>query len=89
MEIVIILVIALVVFGPKRLPELGQAIGRSIREFRQATQGLTHEVVETAQTVTEPVQELKSSILPASGEAAREGGAAGGGSAGGPSSPGR
>ena len=34
MEILIVLIIALVVFGPKRLPELGKSVGRGIREFR-------------------------------------------------------
>jgi len=34
LEIAIVLVIALVVFGPKRLPELGRSLGRGIREFR-------------------------------------------------------
>lgn len=35
-ELALILVIALVVFGPGKLPEVGKAIGRGIREFRQA-----------------------------------------------------
>ncbi len=36
-ELVLILVIALVIFGPKKLPEIGKAIGQSIREFRSST----------------------------------------------------
>jgi len=36
LEIGIVLVIALVVFGPKRLPELGNSLGRGIRSFRGA-----------------------------------------------------
>jgi sec-independent protein translocase protein TatA len=39
MEIIIVLVIALVVFGPKRLPELGKSVGRGIREFRGSVAG--------------------------------------------------
>jgi sec-independent protein translocase protein TatA len=34
MEIAIVLVIVLVIFGPKRLPELGKSMGRGIREFK-------------------------------------------------------
>lgn len=41
LHLVIVLVIALLIFGPKRLPELGQGLGKSIREFRNATSGLT------------------------------------------------
>ena len=39
LEIVVVLVIALVVFGPKRLPELGKSMGRGIREFRSTISG--------------------------------------------------
>ncbi len=39
-ELLIILVIALVMFGPKRLPELGRTIGKGLREFRRASNDL-------------------------------------------------
>ena len=39
LEIVIVLIIALVVFGPKRLPELGRSLGKGIREFRGSISG--------------------------------------------------
>jgi len=42
--IVLVLLIALVIFGPKRLPELGQALGRAINEFRHATTAVDDEV---------------------------------------------
>ena len=42
-ELILILVIALVVFGPKRLPEIGRTIGKSLREFRRASQDLRDE----------------------------------------------
>jgi sec-independent protein translocase protein TatA len=39
LEIVVVLIIALIVFGPKRLPELGRSLGRGIREFRGSLGG--------------------------------------------------
>jgi sec-independent protein translocase protein TatA len=40
--IVLIVVIALIVFGPNKLPELGRAAGRTIKEFKSATKDLTN-----------------------------------------------
>jgi TatA/E family protein of Tat protein translocase len=39
-ELIVILVIALLVVGPKRLPEVGKTIGKSLREFRRAQEDL-------------------------------------------------
>ena len=39
MELVIVLVIALVILGPKRLPEAGKAIGKGMREFKDSIAG--------------------------------------------------
>lgn len=39
LEVLIVLIIALVVFGPKRLPELGRSLGKGIREFRGSVSG--------------------------------------------------
>ncbi len=36
-ELVLILAIALIIFGPRKLPEIGKSIGKGLREFRQAT----------------------------------------------------
>lgn len=38
--LIIILIIALIVFGPSKLPELGRAFGRTLREFKDATKDL-------------------------------------------------
>jgi sec-independent protein translocase protein TatA len=39
MELIIVLVIALIVLGPKRLPEAGRSIGRGLREFKDSISG--------------------------------------------------
>lgn len=41
LEIVIVLIIALVVLGPKRLPDFGRSVGRGLREFKGALSGAT------------------------------------------------
>ncbi len=38
--LILILVVALLVFGPSKLPELGRAFGKTLREFKNATKGL-------------------------------------------------
>lgn len=43
MELVLILVIALVVFGPSKLPEIGKSFGRAIREFRDHSNKIADE----------------------------------------------
>jgi sec-independent protein translocase protein TatA len=57
LEIGIVLIIALVVFGPKRLPDLGQSLGKGIREFKGSVTGESDEParVETARAEARPV----------------------------------
>ena len=43
MELVIVLVIALIVLGPKRLPEAGRSIGKGMREFKDSLSGDTRD----------------------------------------------
>jgi sec-independent protein translocase protein TatA len=40
MELILVLVIALVVLGPKRLPEAGKALGKGLREFKDSVSGI-------------------------------------------------
>jgi TatA/E family protein of Tat protein translocase len=54
-ELIVIFVIALVVFGPKKLPELGKALGRGIAEFKKATE-------EVKSTIETEVRAAESSI---------------------------
>jgi sec-independent protein translocase protein TatA len=43
-ELIIILVLALIIFGPKRLPEMGKNIGKGLREIRQASAGIRQDL---------------------------------------------
>ena len=52
-ELLIILVIGLVVFGAGKLPEVGKAFGKSIREFKQATNGVDDDKETKVIDVTE------------------------------------
>ncbi len=60
-ELVIILVIALIIFGPKKLPELGKSLGQAISGFRdgskKATESVKKEIGEIEKT-------LKDSVAP-------------------------
>ena len=51
-EIIFILVVALLVFGPRRLPEIGRGIGRALGEFRRATNDLKRSI-DTEATLEE------------------------------------
>lgn len=52
--LILIAAIALIIFGPKRLPELGAALGRGIREFRKASEELRDEVTKPTPSEPEP-----------------------------------
>lgn len=52
-SLIIIGIIALLIFGPKKLPELGKAMGSTLREFRHATKGLTEDDDDVKKNVIE------------------------------------
>ncbi len=49
-HLILILVIALVIFGPQRLPEIGKALGQSIQEFKNAGREMTDSIQKPAET---------------------------------------
>ena len=53
MSVIIVGVIALLGVGPKKLPQLGRAMGSTLREFRHATKGLTDDDDDVKKTVIE------------------------------------
>lgn len=56
-ELIIILVIALLVLGPKRLPELAAGLGKGLAEFRRATADINAELDEARRTIDEQTRE--------------------------------
>ncbi|WP_066047794.1 twin-arginine translocase TatA/TatE family subunit [Robertmurraya korlensis] len=44
--LILILVLALIIFGPKKLPEIGRAFGQTLREFKKSTRELTSDVMD-------------------------------------------
>lgn len=46
-SLILILVVALLIFGPSKLPEIGKAAGNSLREFKHATKGMMGDDEET------------------------------------------
>ena len=46
-ELIIIAIIALIVVGPKKLPDLAKTLGKGFSEFKKATEGITDDIKET------------------------------------------
>jgi len=57
--LILILVIALVIFGPKKLPEIGRAFGSTLKEFKKSTRELVSEDETTPQAKDETEAEPK------------------------------
>ncbi|MFH1737330.1 MAG: twin-arginine translocase TatA/TatE family subunit [Actinomycetota bacterium] len=60
-EIIIILVIALIIFGPDKLPEMARGIGKGIREFRKITGGVERTLQDEFDTIMKEGDEAKTS----------------------------
>jgi TatA/E family protein of Tat protein translocase len=58
-ELIIIFVIALIVFGPRKLPELGKSLGKSLAEFKRASNELKNTLDEEIRMEERRTQEVK------------------------------
>ncbi len=76
-HLIIILVIALIIFGPGKLPELGKGLGKSIREFKKAMSGeddkpntdvkkdpVSQDIIEKKETIQLDSVEAKKETVP-------------------------
>ena len=62
-EMLVILVIALIIFGPRKLPELGKSLGRSLAEFKRASNDLKSTLEEEIR-VEESTKRVESTPIP-------------------------
>ena len=60
-EALIILVVVLIVFGAGKLPQIGGAVGKSIREFRKAKEGLDEEMKDKSKDKSDTTKEIAES----------------------------
>lgn len=63
-EIVVILFIALIVIGPKKLPGLAKGLGKGMREFQNAAKGITDSVSNPVNEVKNEIQNTKDQLNP-------------------------
>lgn len=59
-EIMVILALALIIFGPKKLPEIGKSIGRAMREFRKTSDEIKDRIEEEIQA--EEFKDIKNEL---------------------------
>jgi len=61
LHIIVIVVVALIIFGPSRLPEIGRGLGKALNEFRKGTREMTEGFREE---VTKPADNLSATVTP-------------------------
>ncbi len=79
-ELILILAVALIILGPRKLPEIARALGKGISEFRRATSDLKDEIRKVEEEIEEPPPQARTedepppSTTPPSDPAAKESG---------------
>ena len=72
LELAIVLIIALVIFGPKRLPELGKSLGNGLREFKNSVSGSGDRDDDEPHEITSDVEEEDETVVEAAAERTEE-----------------
>jgi Tat protein translocase TatB subunit len=70
-ELMVILVVALIVLGPRRLPEVAKALGKALAEFRRATSDITEELSNAQIMLEEEVRQAERKARAAQPSAAQ------------------
>jgi len=76
LELIIVLAIALLIVGPKRLPEMGSAVGKTIREFRKTASAVTDPLAEPEPSTSADQASTDGAPAAAVGNTATTGGTA-------------
>ena len=61
-ELILLLCVALVIFGPGKLPELGQTLGKTIREFKSAVNNIDEDIKKDLVDLKNEVQDVKETV---------------------------
>lgn len=59
--LILIVILALIIFGPKKLPEMGRAVGQTLREFKKSTKELVNDEKENIIEMAKTEEETKKS----------------------------
>ena len=66
-EIVIILLVSIVIFGPKKIPEIARGLGQAVRQLKDATDNIKEEIMKPVEDL-DPTKEIRETIEEAKGE---------------------
>jgi sec-independent protein translocase protein TatA len=61
-EIFIILIVVLVLFGAKKIPELAKGLGKGMREFKKATDDIKREINDSSNDIVKDIKEMKDDL---------------------------
>jgi len=61
-ELILILALALIIFGPGKLPDVGRSLGKTIREFRSASRENFGDITDTVKEVKEDLHDARKSL---------------------------
>lgn len=61
-EVVLILMVVLLFFGSKNIPNLARGLGKGLREFKDATEGIKREIEKSSQEVEKEGNEIKKTL---------------------------